>query len=499
LKRYRILTLLAVTCLCACSSGSPPRSTDPAPLGIAARTAKSIAEQEKLENASFEKRFAASKKIIAAPIFASLPRETQYRLLLTAGKLGLALERPRKGYVFIVRAAAMPDATMDDRLLQVQTAVRLGYKTEAVNGMTLVVQRWPDQVANLPNGLLDGILRESGNVPHGTQLSLLQALYAMHWKLKWDIEPSGAWRDLSLLLIEHGSLPEAIDVATHVNDAYVLIGMRADRRFDPVVAALPTQFDITAAAARQLEDLESASDREPHSLALKSQVILALANRQHYAAMLAESDSVVSAIRSTNFPEKLFVDYYEQYEGFLNLRAIALERAGRLDEAVAQFKAASVGNNTNQLINLAAFYCDLGRPNDALDPIGRVRGDTSPYGAMQLESVRLDAVVQLGDARQVATSMQFLKKHVEDAPGAYLNGLLSVNQLDRAAHVLVGQLLDPDQRQDALTRVQDYARPPQTPREMEFASRWSEVVARKEVQSVIQKVGRVETYHLEAP
>jgi hypothetical protein len=78
------------------------------------------------------------------------------------------------------------------------------------------------------------------------------------------------------------------------------------------------------------------------------------------------------------------------------MRAVALERAGRSDDAAAQLMSASLGNNTNQLLNLGELYCELRRLQDALDSIGRVRGDTSPYGAMQLEWVRLEAAVQLG-------------------------------------------------------------------------------------------------------
>jgi hypothetical protein len=499
LSERGILALLAAACICACSSSGPPRSTEVAPLGIEPQIAKSIAEQEKLESADFEKRFAATQKEIAAPTFANSPAQTQYGLLLLEGRLGIALERSREAYVFIVRAADMQEATLEARLLQVQTAFKLGYKAEAMNGVRLLVQRWPDQVANLPPGAISAVLRDTAHVPRGVTLSLLQALYAMHWKLKWDIEPSAAWRDLSLLLLEKGSLREAIDVASHVDDAYVLIGMRADRRFDALVAALPGQFDIEAAAARQIKDFEAASEREPRSLALKVHVILALANQQHYAAMLAEADSIASAIEETNFPEKLFVDYHEENARLLNLRAIALERESRVEEAATEFKAAAAGNDTDQLINLAGFYCDLGRPADALDAIRRVGGDTSPYGAMLVESVRLEAAVQLGDKNQIAASLKYLESHAEDSPGAYLDGLLSANQLDRAAHVLVGQLLNLDQRQDALTRVQDYALPPETAREMEVTSRWREVVARKEVQAAIRKVGRADSYHLEAP
>lgn len=499
LKLHFIPLLLAVVYTSACSSGGPHRSTDAAPLGIEAQVAKSIAEQEKIENAGFENRFAALQKVIAAPSFKSLPGDTQYRDLLTAGKLAMVLEQPRRGYDYIASAAVMPQADYYDRLLQVQTAMTLGLNADAVSGMTVIVRRWPEHIADLPNGLLDRIFRQSGVVPHSERLSLLRALYAMHWKLKWDIEPSGAWQDLVLLLLERGMLPEAIDVSTHVTDLYELIGMRADRRFDAIVAAHPDHFDIRAAGERQLHDLESASENAPHVLELRSDVILALVHQQHYAAMLAETDAVLTAVQSTNFRDKLYVDYYEQFGQFLNLRSIALERAGRWDDAVSQLSSASVGNNTNQLINLAALYCKLGRPKDALEQIGRVRGDTSPYGAMQLEWVRLEAAVQMGDRRQVAPSLQYLKKHAADSPWAYMSGLLSLKQYSRAAKLLVAELLNLDERAGALMNVQDYAHQPQTPWEAEFASRWHEVIARKEVQAAIHKVGRVESYHLEAP
>jgi hypothetical protein len=50
-----------------------------------------------------------------------------------------------------------------------------------------------------------------------------------------------------------------------------------------------------------------------------------------------------------------------------------------------------------------------------------------------------------------------------------------------------------------LTRVQDYARRPETPWDAEFTSRWRSVIERNEVQAAIHQVGRVERYHLEAP
>jgi tetratricopeptide (TPR) repeat protein len=491
-----ILHLSAAACIAACAAAGP--SGSPA-TGSEAQLAGSIAAEQRTENDDFSRRLEALQKVIAAPTFKSLPGDVQYQDLLTAGKLAAALEQPRRAYDYVAAAAATPHADFSDRLLQVESAVTLGLKADAVSGMTIIVQRWPEQVAALPTGLLDEILRESGSLPHEARLSLLRGLYGMHWKLKGDIEPSETWRDLALLLLDRGLRVEAIDVSAHVDDVYVLIAMRADRRFDAVVAAHRDQYDIAAAAERQLKNLESVSDGNPHSLALKTDLLLELVHQQHYGAMLAESDSVLAALESTNFRDKLYDDYYEQYSRFLNLRSLALQRTGRWDEAVEQLKAASDGNNVNQLINLGTLYCALDRPREALEAIARVKGDASPYGAMQVEWVHLEAAQQLGDSRQAAESIQFLKKHAVDAPWAYMGGLLSTNQLDRAAGFLIVELRDPEQRQDALAGVQDYASKPETPRDLEFSSRWRAVVARKDVQAAIQQVGRVASYHLEEP
>jgi len=80
--------------------------------------------------------------------------------------------------------------------------------------------------------------------------ALLQALYDAQWKLPGDVEPSAAWRDLMLRLLEKGRVSEAGEVVSRVTDVYVLIAMRSDRRFDQIVEANAARFDIGAAADR---------------------------------------------------------------------------------------------------------------------------------------------------------------------------------------------------------------------------------------------------------
>jgi tetratricopeptide (TPR) repeat protein len=253
-----------------------------------------------------------------------------------------------------------------------------------------------------------------------------------------------------------------------------------------------------------LQLLQSASESAPRSLELKSDVIEALLRRQHYGAALAASDSVLSDIRSTNYPRKLFEDYDDQNSWFLNLRADALERVGRWDDAVAQLKVASllrVGNDRyiSQVINLGWLYGELGRPNDALTTVGGAEGHTSAFGTMQMEFVRLDAAVQLGASKQIENSLQYLRAHRADAPDAFQEALIGLNDLDQAAQVLIGRLLDTDQRQAALQSVQDYAPRPEPQRSMDLDARWRAIIARPKVQAAIRKVGRVESYPFEEP
>jgi beta-barrel assembly-enhancing protease len=155
--------------------------------------------------------------------------------------------------------------------------------------------------------------------------------------------------------------------------------------------------------------------------------------------------------------------------------------------------------NVDQLINLGDLYCELERPRDALAAIGSMVAPTSPLGAMQLESVRLEAAEQLRDTQQVTRSLDYVRTHRADAPSTYVDSLIVVNQLDQAARVLIAQLLDMDQRQAALLSVQGFAPVPGTPRDMTLAARRRAVIARPDVQLAIDKVGRVDSYRVEAP
>jgi len=499
LNMLRVVLLSLVLGLAACASSRSGGSAG----AVDADTAQQWDQATQLlADKNWPAGIAALRVIIDAKSFAGLPADIQYRALSTAGDVMTHHGTLERGYAYLVRATIMPQATFRDWLERLQAAHRLGNEDDSAACLTVIARKWPADIAKFDSDYLFRIVDESRRLKHDIRQSLLQALYDAHWKLKWEIEPSASWRDLALLLLEKGRLAEATDVSSHVTDTYVLVAMRADRRFDAVVTAAQSQFDMDAAEEREFHWFQSASENAPQSLELQSDVLRVLLEQRRYSAMLASADAVLLAIQSTNFPTKLYQDYDEQQSLFLDLRADALQRAGRWDESVAQLTAASLlsekdRGNVSQLIDLAQLLCALGRPKEALSALGSVVTATSPYGASAMEMIRLDAAVQMADLKQVESSLRFLRAHRADSPSDYEYALILTNQPDRAAEELIGQLRDPDERQNALLFVQTYAPAMGTPRELDLDARQRAVIARGDVQAAIRKVGRVEIYRLE--
>jgi hypothetical protein len=503
-KSASFLALLTVVGLAACAA-SPPKSANGVAKPVAVDTASDAAEQQRLRDiiVSTAKQtgrdVAELREVIAAPAFNSLAVEDQFQALTLAAGAAMATDAAL-AHSYLGRAIALPGIEFEDQLTALGLAVKSKCAAAADKSLALLARQWPERLASVDQRLILRGLSLTQHVSRADMFLALQALYAAHWKIKADIEPSAYWRNLVLLLLEQGSIPQAIDVSTHITEPYVLIAMRADRRFDTVVAAHPEQFAVEAAAERELKHFQSLSDAQPKSLELITHTMDVLRSQQHYEAMLAVSDSVVQAIETTNFPERLYDDYVENHGKLFQLRSIALQRVGSWDEAVAQLVEAAHDGNINVIVSLADLYCALDRPRDALaaiSPLGPTR--TSAYGAMQVEAIKLQAAVELGDQDQVTRSLAFLSAHRTDSPDAYMFSLVVAKQFDLAAQYLIAELQDPDLRQSALLNVQIYLPSPGTETELKFEAQWRTLIARKDVQAAIHKVGRIESYQLEEP
>jgi tetratricopeptide (TPR) repeat protein len=508
LPSFRILSCLTVLLLAACSAhpAHDAKTTEaPAAAPDPQATEHLVAALGLIENKQFDEGLSALRSVIEAPSFSSLPAEDRHHALFVAGRTEMGFHRWPLARSYLVRAAASPAATAEDELALASIGAQLQDEPLVADSLTAIARRWPARLGDIDEDYLARFLSGTSKLPRTRALALLQAFYAANFRLKWDIEPSDSWRDLMLLLIEQGRETEAAAVSARITDPFVLIAIRADRRFDAVVAAHPERFDIEAAAARQLKWLQAKDEGgtgADASLRVKALLMGALTRRHHAAAALAIADEAIGDIRDTNYPERRFVDYLSEYGNLLTERAYVLFELGLWEQGVAQLKEAAHEfehdrDNVDAAISLAGVECDLGRPADARSVLAQITEGLSPFGQMQVESVRLDVATQEGDAAQVERSLRYAREHRGDGPLSYLSDLIVANQLDRAAEELRRQFRDPDTRQNALANVQTYAPEEATPRDLEMRARWLSVLARPDVQQAIAKVGRVESYQLE--
>ena len=501
---FRILPWLTVLALAACST-HPSRDAQTGPPAAAADPSASQRLDDALRliaNKQFDAGLPALRAVIDARSFSSLPDEDRYHALFAAGRAEMSFQRWSLARGYMVRVAAMPQATADDQLALVTIGAQLQDEPLIAQSLIAVARKWPDRLADIDEDYLTRFLAAQSKLPRATALALLQSFYAANFKLKWGLEPSESWRDLVLLLTEQGLQAEAGEVSARIIDPVVLVAMRADRRFDTVVAAHPERFDVAAAADQQIKRLQSKDEDGTNSLRVKALLMAALTRREHAAAALAIADDAIAEIRDTNYPERRFVDYLAEYGNLLTERAFALLELGLWDEGVAQLKEAAREfehdrDNVGAAISLAEVECDLSRPADARSVLAQITAGLSPYGQMRVEGVRLDIATQEGDAAQVGRSLGYLRAHRDEAPASYLSGLVIANQLDRAAEELRRELLGPDTRQNALGNVQTYTPEQATPRDLEMRARWQSVLARADVREAIAKVGRVEVYDME--
>jgi hypothetical protein len=520
LPSFRILPSLTVLALAACSI-HPPQDARPDAQPAAASTpsasqqntqpaaasARSATERldealQLIANQQFDAGLAALQSVLEARSFASLPSDAQYHALQAAGRAEMDFQRWALARGYMARAAAMPQATADDRLALLSIGWQLHDEPLIAESLTAVARKWPDRLREVDEDYLTGVLRTAAQLPRATALALLQSLYAANFKLKWDIEPSESWRDLMLLLIEQGRQSAAADISARITDPFVLVEIRADRRFDAVVAAHPQAFDAEAAADRQIKWLQAKDESGANSLRVKALLMAALMRRHHAAAALAIADDALGEVRDTNYPERRYIDYLAEYGELLTERAFALLDLGLWNEGVAQLKEAAGEfehdrDNVGAAIDLAEVECDLARPADARSVLAQITAGLSPYGEMRVEGVRLDVAAQEGDASQVERSLSYLRAHRAEAPVSYLSALIVANQLDGAAEELRRQLLDPATRPNALRNVQTFAPEQATPRDLEMRARWQSVLARPDVQNTITRVGRVQSYDME--
>jgi hypothetical protein len=494
--------------LCSCASHrsvSPTRANVPAAAPQEAAPSAVSAELEQAQALMVASKWAQADALltdlVSAKNFQQLSLSEQHGARVLAAGAALQLREPERALSLIQAACAMSNADSRDWFIRTHAAVAASDSKDALLALTVLAQRWPQQLARTQNTeLIEFAMSALDKLD--SESERYQLLSALH-RVVFVAEPAGAsewWREFALLQLARGERASALQALARVTDPYVVVSIRADKRFDPLRAALGEGLTVPAAAQRSIQDAVRTTQLNPSLLQPMSRLADLLVASLRFQQALQVTDAAIE--RQDAQGSEAWSDYEREYAAILNQRADALYAMGRWQAAVAQLQAASglksAAREVSQIINLADLYNDLGRPREARDTLQRMSAtDTSPYGVMQVELERLRAAVQLHDPGEAERALTFLRTHTNDAPSAFQEALLNADRPGEGAALLISRLADLKRRSAALLAVQSYtegdAPPPQV---QEIQRRWRALIARHDVQEAIGHVGRVEHYPL---
>jgi beta-barrel assembly-enhancing protease len=453
---------------------------------------------EKVTKEDWKAALPSLTAVIESPAFEYLTAQRRHDLLTSASGVAMQLDEYDVAQSYSRRACAMPNAQTLDWQIRLYASFRLNDMPDAAVALTQIAKQSTKDFADVEDSMIFRILADLKKSPTAAAQSfdLLAALYEAKWKIDGQIEPSSVWRDYALTLLERGKVKEANQVAHRVRQPSSLISMRVDKRFDPITKMSPEIFNIDKAVELDIAILRGIVGKSPRSLQPVIELTYALLKARRYDEVLALTEAVTQNTDSG----KPAYDDKENLIWILNNRAIALGGLGRRDEQLELLIRAARrpehGNpNVSQAINLGEYYCELGRPKDALFAILDVQ-EVSPYGRLQLESVRHCAALQLNDKEAAASALSYIKEHQADSLRTYQSALVDAQDLDAAAALLIQRLNTVSMRSDVLTEIQNYNDPADLPSLVTSRDLFAAIIARDDVQQAVNKVGRIESFNL---
>lgn len=452
-----------------------------------------------LQNGNYRAANRVFATIVDSPLLQALPPADARSALGGAGwSAAWAGDLPR-ARTLLLRANRIDDGDPDVWYRLALIEHDLEHHDAAARNYIELAERWPELLGNINT---ESMYRLLGTLEPTApaRLNLLQALFDANWDDP-ETDPSRLWYDLALLRVERGETDRARAAIRRVDAPQELIRLRSDKRFDAIVDRNAWTFNVEEAAKRAVEAMEAKAVRDPRKLAPKVELTYALLVAGMNDQVIALVDELASTAAAASTREPPFDDM-EQQVWLMNNRAIALRRLGRIDEAEAELRRAGELSergtlNVSQILNLGSFYCSLGRPADALATLKGVGDNISDYGRMVENSVRLCAAAQSGDAAAAKRALAYLRQHRRDGQHAHLAGLIRLGREEQAAKQLVELLESGTERGQALEWMQETRTPEPLPGDRVLEANTRKLLARKDVRSAIDRVGRIEHYNVD--
>lgn len=299
------------------------------------------------------------------------------------------------------------------------------------------------------------------------------------------------WFELLTSHAERGETEAARAVLARLNDPNFVARLQFDKRFTRFGAALSAGGYALAQQKELAWARQAVADNPNHleGVHILSRTLTDMGEFEEALSIIGE------ALKRADDPSaEPFEDLEDMLQWTHDQRARILFRMGKHDEALdAETKALELSSRDqiSHHVNLGAIYNWLGRPMDALTIIEKA-GSGSHYGNMAVAGVRACAHAQLGNDEELDATREFLASHRDDGFAVLVKGMLCADRPNELAEILIEQIRRPETRSDALARLQNFElRGNLTDYEQVLADRLAALIARPDVQAVIDEHGKI--------
>ena len=334
------------------------------------------------------------------------------------------------------------------------------------------------------------------------RLALGEALDEAKWQPPDPfVDAGGIWFQYATALIEKGQIDKAALVAKRITDPMTIILMRADRRFDPIVATDPDRFDPVKAGESWLATVRRAANEHPNYLEGQTAVARALhiLGRNEEALQVLDA-ALVELGRGMSNRQSRFVDFSGATGFALSWKSEILFSLGKVDEGLATLKTILTipwEKGLNFDLTLASRLNVFDRPEEALTYLeGPGNGDLSFRRPILLAEVRACTFAHVNRAKELHEELEYLRAHRAERPDELELAQLCANDQDGVAATIIAMLHNPRERAWALGELQVFSDKGIAPYSKVLRSRMKAIRIRPDVRAALAPVGRSLSYDL---
>ncbi len=398
------------------------------------------------------------------------------------------------------RAAASPVARQADFTALLQSQIANFDMTGADDTMRALRDRWPkDALGGLTPNQIMKLERGLGDLTDrpGAQLDFERYLDWAGWYGPRDwFTSDGAMLRQAVQEWELGDRATAERLLNRLTLPVAIAAVRADRRFDAVVAANPRQFDVDRASQREVSRLRRALWLECCKPRLGApSAALSLSEALYIAGDDAGALAAAERARGKDQDQGGFED------SAIAMSRLALRR-GAVDTAERHLQDFFYVRPTPALAQaMAELMVATGRGGSALavlapiteHNLNRINMDQR----IKVLSLEVCAAVQTGDQLKPLSALAYIDAHASAGLSDAIDAHLCTGDVQGAATLVVRMLEDPRRRHSALLDLQDWRQPVyRTAWRRQMDDRRQALRARPEVEDIVRRVGRINAYDL---